>query len=194
MSAIELFHQDGKAAGVWYCSECRVVFHVEADAQRCHGTLLCACGQPVKQRGYTQCSACDQAAWNEKVRAQEAERFEAAVKIAATDYDGPVYVDGEGPEYFETLAEYLEYIEDDGREPAPYVWATKVVGLRKVTTEDVTESVLDDMWEDADESSLNGMEELAEAIAAFNLANESVAIWHADYTRAIVLETRKAAA
>lgn len=194
MSAIALFHQDGKESGVWYCSECRAVHATEQAAIQCHATLLCACGEAVKQRGYTQCSKCDSAAWDERCRKTEAERFEAAQKIPAAEYAGAVYADGVGPEWFETLDDYLEYIEDDGIAPAPYVWAAKNIGVRKVTTEDVTESLLDGMWDEADESDLNGMAELAAALDAFNAANEFVTVWNVDYTRAIVaIEERRAA-
>jgi hypothetical protein len=148
--------------------------------------LLCSCGQPVKQRGYTQCNACDSVAWNEKCRKREAERFEAAQKLLAAEYDGPVYAEGVGPEWFETLDECLEYLADDELPALPYVWATKDIGVRKVDTGDVTESLIDNMWEDADESDLNGIAELAEALEAFNEANRSVNVWNVDYTRAIV--------
>jgi hypothetical protein len=194
MSAIALFHEDGKPAGIWYCSECRVVHAEEARAIRCHGTLTCACGSPVEIRYSSQCNACDCAAWSERMRTQEAARFEKAQKIPAVDYGGPVYADGVGPEWFETLDEYFEYVEDDDAAIAAYLWATKNVGVRRVSTEDLTESLFDGMWEDADESDLNGIPELAEALDAFNEANKSVRVWNIDYTRAIVgIAERKAA-
>lgn len=35
MNATELFHSDGKTAGVWYCAECRVVHKDQPGAEQC---------------------------------------------------------------------------------------------------------------------------------------------------------------
>lgn len=191
MSAVELFHQDGKTAGIWYCSECRVVHATETRATLCHGQAICSCGKPVERPGYKSeaiCDACDMAARDAKRCAAESKRFAKAVKIPQAEYSGPVFADGIGPEWFEELDQYLEYVEDEEVAFPPYVWAAKPRSLRKVDTSDVTESLLDDMWEDADESDLNGVVELAEALDAFNAANESVVIFDVDYSRAVLLE------
>jgi hypothetical protein len=47
---IELFHQDGRASGVFYCSECRIVYKTQKEADECHGERLCECGAKIEQR------------------------------------------------------------------------------------------------------------------------------------------------
>jgi len=52
----------------------------------------------------------------------------------------------------------------------------------------VTCNLLDNMWDDADTSDLNGVEELEAALKAFNEANESVQMWEVDYSTAIMVQ------
>ena len=48
MAAIELYKQDGKPAGVYFCESCRIVYANQEDADWCHGEHLCACGKKVE--------------------------------------------------------------------------------------------------------------------------------------------------
>jgi hypothetical protein len=188
MSAIELFHQDGKTAGIFYCSECRIVHANETAAQACHGTLTCECGAEVpRNRRYSGlCDACDGKKWREKIAREELARYEKAEKIKADAWDGPVYADGIGQEWFENIDELFEYCEES--EQPEYVWASKNVGIPRADMEDITTNILDNMWEDADVDDLNGTEELQAALDAFNAANKSVVVWNVDYSKAILLQ------
>lgn len=197
MSAIELFHQDGKAAGVFYCSECRAVNSTKIGADRCHGEAFCAkCG--AKVRYGVVCSDCQHADFKIKEAAREAERFEKASKIPPDDYDGYVYYDA-GPHdgYFDSWDEFEEWAEENYTDRShwpEYVWACNDIGLRKASVSDITENILDGMWEDADEDDLIGIMELAAAIDAFNEANKGISFYQPDYTRAILVPQPDASA
>lgn len=186
----ELFLRDGRPAGVWYCSECRVVYAVEALAQRCHGKASCeSCGESLGERVpyyKTKCDTCDRAEWIAKQKAAESERFASAEKLQV--FDGAVFLEGVGSEFFESLDDLVEYLEDDDPEVWPgYCWACADNGAPAATTEDITERLTSEMWEDADENDLNGMPELIAAVDAFNLANQSIHVWHPDYTKAVLI-------
>ena len=49
-------------------------------------------------------------------------------------------------QYYPTVEEAIDGC--DG--PPEYVWAAKNIGLRKASTEDLIERVLEEAWEDAD--------------------------------------------
>ncbi|HZP06812.1 MAG TPA: hypothetical protein VFB43_18070 [Terracidiphilus sp.] len=188
--AIELYKKDGSAAGVFYCSECRAVFGNEAQAQKCHGELICECGKKVERTYDTKCLDCRDAEWRERERIKEAERFEKATKILPSEYKGGM-VYGRDDRYYEDVESAIDdYLE--GQEPE-YIWACKDVGVVKATTESLYENMLEHMWEDADVNDLNGVDELEAAVAAFNIANESISVWQPDYSTAILIEKTVAA-
>jgi hypothetical protein len=73
-----------------------------------------------------------------------------------------------------------------GQEPE-YVWACTDVGVPRATTESLYENLIENMWEDADVSDLNGVEELEAAMTAFNEANKGIHVYQTDYTTAILV-------
>jgi len=186
MSAIELHHADGKTAGIFYCSQCRIVARTKEEAEFCHGERICECGKKIESihSRQSKCSECDGKEWKEKERKREAERFEVATKIKAADYKGEhVYL---GDKYYDSVEDAIdEYL--DGQEPE-YVWACKDKQLPEVDLEDVTCNLLDNMWEDAEVDDLNGIDELEAALKAFNEANKSIQLWEPDYSVAILVE------
>lgn len=186
--AIELYKADGTATGIFYCSECRIVHASKEQAEWCHGEHLCACGKKITQ-GYFQrtCSECAGKEWRAKEAAKEAERFEKATKIAESEYDGDHVMDGDS--YYESVDDAIDQYEE-GQEPE-YVWACKTHGIPMVDMGTVTCNILDNMWEDADESDLNGIEELQAALDAFNEANKSIQLWEPDYSTAILVERER---
>ena len=192
MAAIELYKKqdDGTMSptGIFYCSECRIVHSSKDQAEWCHGEHKCACGASVT-KGHFQhmCEDCARKDWKAKDEAQEAERFEKATKIKSSEYTGDHVMCGD-KFYYSVMDAIDQYL--DGQEPE-YVWACKEHGLPKVDLEDVTCNILDNMWEDADESDLNGIEELQAALDAFNKANESIQLWEPDYSIAILVETEQ---
>lgn len=189
--AIELYKQqdgDFKATGVFYCSECRAVFPNRDQAQGCHGERICECGQPIKSRYQQTCDDCWRKDSLAKEAKKEAERFEKATKISAADYKGEmVFLDDE---YFNDVADAIDDYEE-GQEPE-YVWACKDVGVPRATAENIYENLLENMWEDADASDLNGVVELEAAIEAFNEANKSTPVYYPDYSTAILVSRESA--
>lgn len=187
--AIQLFHQDGKPSGVWYCSECRSVHSDERGAQSCHGITKCEdCGEELgtRQPYYrTKCQACYAKDWREKQQAEELARYEKALKVQASDYTGPQVFFND--RYYETVEDAI----DSADEAPGYVWAAKDIGLPKANIDSIIENVLDGAWEDADENDLNGVDALQKAVDAFNEANSGVAVFMVDYTRAIVIGDAK---
>ena len=179
--AIELYHQDGRSAGIFYCSKCRCVAKTEGEANTCCGEKLCKCGKPTISKYQAQCHDCWIWEHRETETKKEWERFEKARKITPAEYSGEM-----------VFHEDHYYNDEKEIEPAPeYVWATKNVGLTKASTQDVTERILDNAWDEAEESDLNGIDELAAAIMAFNEANQSIPVYLPDYSTAIVLTPQR---
>jgi len=185
--AIELYKKDGSTAGIYYCSECRVVHATKEQAEQCHGERICACGQKLSSRYRNECDKC----WYEKSKKESAEkelaRFEKANKISEGEYQGGMVNDGDN--FYEDVEEAIDkYLE--GQEPE-YVWACKDVGVPLVNSDSIVENMLENMWEDADSSDLNGLDELDVAIKKFNEANKSIAVWQPDYSTAILVKKRE---
>lgn len=188
--AIELYKQDGKPAGVYFCEECRAVYATQEQANYCHGDRLCACGEKIELNYHKTCNKCQTKEWREKEEKAEAERFEKATKIAESDYTGEM-VYGHDDHYYEEVNDAIDqYLE--GQEPE-YVWACKNVGVPRVSTESLYENLLENMWEDADVSDLYGVDELEAAVTAFNEANKCISVWQPDYSIAILVEKERKA-
>jgi hypothetical protein len=181
--AVELYKADGSTAGIFYCSECRVVFRTKDEAQLCHGEKICDCGNKIEDRFYAKCRVCQGKEQAEQSRQREAARYEKANKIQWSDYKGGMILDGD--DYYEDLESALDRYEE-GQEPE-YVWACKDIGVAKLYAEDIVQNIIENMWEDADCYDLNGMAELDAACEAFNKANESISVWEPDYSTAILV-------
>jgi len=180
--AVELYTKDGKAMGVFYCSECEQVFTNRDQAQNCHGERLCECGEKA-DRYCQQCQKCTYAKFLKQQAEKEAERFEKATKIKSKEQNSDMVFFSD--KYYHDIQEVIDDYAD-GNAPK-YVWPCKTVGVPFVDLEDVTCYLLNNMWGDADVSDLNGVVELEAALEAFNEANESIKIWEPDYSTAILI-------
>lgn len=191
MNAIELFHQDGKSAGVFYCAACRIVKRTKSEAEECCSPVKCKdCGNVVEIK-YTfrpisvQCDSCSR---DERARIEQ-KRFDKAEKL--TKWDGPVYCEGHGRNgYAKSVSEMLDYLEDVEERPK-YVWACTIKHFVNADISDITERLADDAYEDFDPDDLNGLEELNVAIKAFNEANQGAVSWEPDFSKAIPLDGRE---
>ena len=185
--AVELYKKDGTSAGIFFCSQCRIVHPTQAQAEWCHGERLCSCGNKIKQ-GYSlrKCGECETKEFRAKEEAKENERFEEATKISESEYRGAhVYC---GDSYYESVEEAVDQFLE-GQEPE-YVWACRDHGIPTVDIEEATCNIIDNMWDDAEVSDLNGVEELEAALATFNEANKSIQIWEPDYSTAILVQKK----
>ena len=185
-TAIELFHQDGKPSGIWYCSECRAVHADQRVAQSCHGVTHCGdCGVELgKRQPYyrKKCAECDSKERRASQAKQEFERYTKAVKIMASEYTGPQVFFGD--QFFETVEDAI----DDCDEPPEYIWAVKDIGLQEATMEDLVGRIIAEGWEDMEVNDLNGTEDLQKAIDVFNEANSGIPVYTVDHGVAIVLD------
>ena len=190
---IELYWKDGTATGVFYCSKCRTVFTDKQAADGCHGERKCACGSLLERNYQSQCDDCRNKEWQERQIKTEFDRYTNARKVTAEEYLAALKMLGveqmvfDGDKYHESLEEFIGGLDDEEEKRLPYIWACRDIGVRKATTEDITCSLLENMWEDADESDLNGMDELQAAIDKFNEANAGIHVWEPDYSTAILI-------
>lgn len=186
MNAIELYHQDGKSAGIFYCSSCRHVKRTEGEANECCTPTKCRyCGKESGRQHYLACESCDRANQAKK----EEERFEKARKL--TEWDGWVYLDGTGNNgYSESISDFWDNWEsdhDEADEKPAYVWACKENHFAVVDISYITDRIDDDAYEDFNTDGLKGLEELKAAIEKFNEANKDVVSYEPDYGIAILL-------
>jgi hypothetical protein len=189
MNAIELYHQDGKSTGVFYCTTCRCVKRTKEEADKCCEPTKCQyCGKESGRQHYLACESCDRANQAKK----EADRFEKAEK--KTEWDGWVYLEGTGRDgYSESVEAFWDNWEcaaaaDD--EKPKYAWACKKNFFAVADVSDITERIADNGYEDFDPDDLNGLDDLKAAIEKFNEANKDVVSYEPDYSIAILLNAQ----
>lgn len=186
MNAQELFLKDGRPSGVFFCGECRLTRRTEEEAERCCGPYKCEdCGVDVDRKRFrTVCPDCEA----KRQAARERMQFDKARKI---EYDGGwVYWEGIGQNYFESLEDLLEQIEDEELEKPEYVWACKSIQFARLHLSSVLEQIesCGDAYEDFDSDDLHGISVLAAAINEFNELNKDIVSYQPDYTKAIILK------
>jgi hypothetical protein len=179
VNAIELHHADGRTAGVWYCEKCKCVSATKFAADECCLPRKCACGKECEP-GWAICEECRESA--RLIR--EAQRFEKAEKL--TEWDGHLFIDGFGSEYFDDIdAIVCDWECGDGDTPPAYAYACKKTPMVDRDSSDVVECI--EGYEDWD-GELNGVEELEEAIQKFNKANADKYLLEPDYSKVILLD------
>jgi hypothetical protein len=175
MNAIQLFRPDGVPAPAFLCGTCSIVYIDAGGAARCCAVYGCAaCGRPITdERGTTYHHACWFAA-----KVEEAEKLD--------EWDGWVFVEGVGPQdgYFESVEELLKYYKQEGLRPPEWVFACKQLPFPDVDISDITDHINDNTFEEA-EYHLHGLDELGEALKAFNEANKAFVSYEPDYTRVV---------
>ena len=115
---------------------------------------------------------------------EEADRFEKASKVHAADWKGDqIYWKDE---YFSFIDDFLECHEDTP--PPLYVWAATDRGAPKANVDDLLDRVVEGLWDDADYGDLNGVEELQQAVEAFNEANKCLVVYTPDFSTAILMD------
>lgn len=177
--AKELFLADGKSAGVWYCTTCRLVKRTEAEADKCCRPWVCEnCGKE-SQKYHTLCTNCD------NLRREAAKERRLADAELVEDYDGWICSqDAIGPMdgYFRSVEEFIDYCEDEEIEIPEFVHCCRPHHIT-VRVEDALSRLEDEGWEGMTEH-LVGEKELIMAIDAFNIANaETCRVYDVDYKR-----------
>jgi hypothetical protein len=189
MNAKELYHQDGKTAGIWHCGECRIVARTLEQAEQCCSPYKCTyCGCDVDRKNYR--TACPDCIAKNDV-AKEAARFEKAEKVK--DYDGPVFTDrtGYNEGFFPSLEELYDYFgneynfdDQDASTLPPYVWACNVIQFVSGDVGQLKDSM--EGYEDWD-GETDGDDELQAALDAWAEKNKEKVRWEPDYSRCILL-------
>lgn len=189
MNPIQLFHQNGKATGIYYCEKCRIVHRELSMAEKCCAPVTCSsCGSTDVSKYHTKCDACEN-----KERAQrEADRFEKAEKL--TVWDGPVYSDGHGYHegYFATIDDFEDWLATDENfdgtelERPEYVWACTSAPFCVLDIDRIIEDAAQEAFDDWDGDTA-GYDELKKSIEVFNEANKHLIAWTPNYKAAVLL-------
>jgi hypothetical protein len=191
MNAIHLLMPDGTPSKVWACAQCRYLTNDQASAESCCQPMPCRhCGQTTEKRktAYLHDVACEEC--SRRIHSEEdAARMDRAEKLDA--WDGWVYEwGGSGGRngYFESLDDYVEYLEAEHEDPSEWPEFVYVADRESSPTLDadrILEGLLEGLWEGADIDDLNGVAELKKAVEAFNQANEKVILYNATGKKAI---------
>lgn len=154
-------------------------------AQECCDRKCTGCGGAV-EKYWTKCEACRSV----DDKAREVARFDKAEKVAEKDYGGPVY-DERGDQYYSDTDDLRERYEDRDDEEG-WAWPTFVyactVQAFEISADDILEAAGERMeWEDWDDSRVVAVDELQAFVKEWN-AKQNGECWHADHSRAIILE------
>ncbi|WP_375553352.1 hypothetical protein [Roseovarius mucosus] len=160
-------------------------------AERCCAPVHCSgCGVEVG-KSWTACASC-----------REKNKLRRATPIPAADWNDPVEVDGMhgewGDGYSSCPAELLNTWEEEnwvevGPQPQPpaYCWPC-TSRLIRLDAENLLESAVDDMHEDAADQIVDA-DELVAFIEAWN-AKQTCRSWYPDHSRVVVLDEARFAA
>jgi hypothetical protein len=192
MIPFELFKADGTATGIWACGKCKLIVHGYDAAARQRAEECCTpgkcreCGAEKAEadKCYTACRICQDRKDAEKLQV----RIAAAEKLDT--WDGWVFWDGLGDNdgFFQHLDGLLEWWEDEehaeGDELPAYIFCCKTIPFRKADVDEVIERCTEDTFEDAADQ-IEGKDELALALEAFNTANVGLVSYEPDWKRMV---------
>jgi hypothetical protein len=198
MNAIYLHLPDGTDTKWSMCSECNTVaapgnFDL---SQKCCTCYDCGLPLPKDERiPYSDRNGkslyhrdCERKRRMER----EADMMEKAELV--TDYDGPVYLDhvgngSYGDGFFsdvEELSEHLDFQEFFKGEHRPlFAHCCEERGF-SIDLDQILQNATEEMHEDAYDN-LSGVEELQEAVNAFNKANAGLKSWDPDFRRKVAI-------
>jgi hypothetical protein len=187
MNATELFHADGKSAGIFYCAKCRLVKPGKEQAEECCKPDLCNhCGKETGRKYFKICDTCERV----QQIMRDDDRYAAAEKIPAAEWSGPVYAEGIGCNegYFKSVFDLLDWIstEEDGDDNVR-VWACDERQTCFLDYDRIIEDATQEAHEGFDPDDLNGADELKKAIEIFNEANKKTVTWEPNYKKTILL-------
>lgn len=163
------------STAIYACKDDLAIQEARRAADNCCAQRLCACGAEIKKM-WTACAPC-----------REHRKLQRAT--IATDYTGPVYIDGFcggwGDGYFGDVADLIDACDLYEVEPPAYCHPCTSSPLA-LDTDRILERACEDQHEDAADQ-IVGADALDAAIEAFNSAQTCVTYW-ADHSRVIVLD------
>jgi len=131
---------------------------------------------------------------------RDAQKFEKAQKVKASEWTGPVYLDGAGYKdgYFDSVEDYLDWAanekddwdEDEGEfVAAKFVWAVDdIKPVLNFDVDDILERFTEEAHEGFENSQLAGLEEFKKAVDEFVEKNKSEVNWYSTEKIAVILE------
>lgn len=183
MNPIRLQTEDGKKVGLWLCGACHVAHIDPGLAESCCRPKACdMCGETVQRLHWLQCDACRAA------KAEEADqaRWDRAVKVAALEYDGPVY-DDDHDRHHHSIQDLIDEIEDDPELGRPRVYAcTK--HRTQMDANAIIEHAVEEQYEDAASHVSDEATEALQAMLDTWCAAYGLTHYEADYSRAVVYD------
>ena len=119
---------------------------------------------------------------------REKRLFEKATKIKYSEYEGEGLYYGDSY-YFDIdeLLEDAEYSSEEGDDPPQYAWACTSHPVCDLSLGRIIDNATDDAYEDFDQMSLHGLDDLKKAIDTFNELNKNHLSYSVDFKRAILL-------
>jgi hypothetical protein len=180
---IALFAAGATDPTAYMCSVCRRSTWTTAPdpdyalrhASLCCSTMCDTCHGPKPIRGY--CSPCQR----KREIATDEKRYAEATKIAADDYDGPVY-NSFTDRFDASVEEALERVEQDEGEAPPYLWPVHV-NTAQLDPDRIVEMLVEEMHEDYKVDDFDGLK----AFCVEWNKRQTGASWEPDYSRVIVL-------
>ena len=202
-SPIEIIRKDSSAIVGFACPACGVLQTVAKgdkpdDIERkrvdasSHCVKNCVCGAPLGHYRL-RCRACLDIIEAEK----EARWFAKATKVTIEDYDGALYLAGwsgdVGDGYFSDIEALLDYCEQEGRDVPDYAWACALEPF-KLDAETILEREIEqqDFFEHAGDRIPPAARANLQAYLTAWTAELKLSAWHADYSRAVVLNEERA--
>jgi len=120
------------------------------------------------------------------LRANDQQRFDRAVKIDAKDWNGPVNA---GDEYWETVDDYLDQMEDEGEELPDYIWGVdQIESTLNLDATDIVDWATDGKGEDLCAADFKGFAEFKKAVDKFVELNNDHKSWYASGKVAVLLK------
>lgn len=182
MTPQELFLSDGKPAGVWFCSKCKLVHGQLLLAERCCDPKCSKCGVSC-QPYYTLCAEC----LRESHALRERELFKKAQKIPEHEWSGGVFL---GETFYSSVDDMRDYESDEDLSHIHYVWSAAPEKFVHIDVDSVIDGILEHGYDGFDSDDINGVAALKQAIDDFNEANRDNLSYSDDKSKAIILKTK----
>ena len=160
---------------IYACSEDEAQKAAVTAAEKCCAPRSCNdCGGAVERKYWTKCDTCRATQSQE----HERERYEAATRVPAAEYDGEMVCIGEDDFRYTTDV-------DEGEGEPPWAWATTPRRMR-LAADDILDGALDEYHEDArDEISTKDLGRLQRYLDAW-CAHVNVVSYYTDHSRVVV--------
>jgi hypothetical protein len=119
-------------------------------------------------------------------RANDKQKFDRAKKVPAKNWLFPVNA---GDEYWETVDEYLDQMEDEGEELPDYIWGVdQIEPTLNLDATDVVDWATDGKGEDLCAADFKGFAEFEKAVEKFVELNKDHKSWYASGKVAVLLK------